>query len=393
MGSIWGLVCIICFTQYISLYEASQDAESFINEPDRKILRVFGIGSSTGIDRRGYFEGLSRMLVQAKRHFKDTTDGVNGNLIEDDFSKLSLPESGANDHKLENDNIANKNIVDHINNNSVQKKNGNLLSSIGTNMNFKLFEEINNPLTVDEGLSKREMEHNEFLNIDNAPRIKIRQKLAISEKHPVTLPVPLSLEKINKLVQNQQKLQKNIHARERSPSPNLADPVTLPVPLSLAKNAKLVRNQQKLQKNIHTRERSPPPNLTDPVTLPVPLSLDKNAKLVRNQQKLQKNIYTLGRSNPGSKRVSSGILLTNSFAFTKSAPGEKSGESYIENKEIAKVSLSLNNDESFSFKPANIKEQLQPLEVTPKRKRNYILGKDLPMLGSYFYVLKIKYPR
>ena len=61
MGSLWGIVCLIYFSSYISLYEAKE-----LQKQNRRTGRFFGTSSSTIIDHKGYFEGLSKFLDRAK---------------------------------------------------------------------------------------------------------------------------------------------------------------------------------------------------------------------------------------------------------------------------------------------------------------------------------------
>ena len=67
MGSLWGIVCLIYFSSYISLYEAKE-----LQKQNRRTGRFFGTSSSTIIDHKGYFEGLSKFLDRAKINVTDS---------------------------------------------------------------------------------------------------------------------------------------------------------------------------------------------------------------------------------------------------------------------------------------------------------------------------------
>ena len=132
---------------------------------------------------------------------------------------------------------------------------------------------------------------------------------------------------------------------------------------------------------------------TNPVSSTVPTLPSKTAKLVRTQLQDNKNVESLQNVVPRREKVNSRIHDKNSIIFLDSIRFKDNSESILVGKESNREILSKDYEERFRFNGAFEKGYLHPIDGSFKRKRGFIKGKDLPVLGPYYYDLKMKHPR
>ena len=124
-----------------------------------------------------------------------------------------------------------------------------------------------------------------------------------------------------------------------------------------------------------------------------PKSPPKNSKLVRNNLQRQKIIPSrVIKESKDTFEISRPILRNpvNDFRLVDIKENNKIS---IRKNQFDRELLSPNYKETFRFRGAIESRYLQPLDGSLKRRRGYTFGKDLPVLGPYYYHLKIKHPR
>ena len=92
-------------------------------------------------------------------------------------------------------------------------------------------------------------------------------------------------------------------------------------------------------------------------------------------------------------RNSSQIHDEKSIIFLDSVPLRDNSKTIIKGGQSNREILSEDYEERFRFNGAFEKGYLHPIDGSFKRKRGFIKGKDLPVLGPYYYDLEMKHPR
>ena len=105
MGSLRWLICLIYFAYYASLHEAK-----VIEKSNRKVWGTFGTSSSTFINNKGFFEGLSRFLESMpKIEVKGPANSISNDLLNDDVRRIfdeEFEKVDASETRLEIENFA-----------------------------------------------------------------------------------------------------------------------------------------------------------------------------------------------------------------------------------------------------------------------------------------------